>query len=50
MKAFEIKVNGKILDYRKSENLDLEKVKKFFEKTYVVKKNLAGKTACFRNF
>lgn len=38
MKAFEIKVNGKILDYRKSENLDLEKVKKFFEKTYVVKK------------
>ncbi len=38
LKAFEIKVNGKILDYRLGENLDLEAVKAFFAKKYTVKK------------
>ncbi|OGH08077.1 MAG: hypothetical protein A2171_01230 [Candidatus Levybacteria bacterium RBG_13_35_9] len=39
MKAFEIKVNGKVLDYRKTIKLDLEQVKNFFEeKNYIVKK------------
>lgn len=38
MKAFDIKVNGKILDYRKSRNLDLNEARKFFEQKYIVKK------------
>jgi hypothetical protein len=39
MKAFEIKANGKILDYRVGALLNLDEVKKFFEeKGYVVKK------------
>ncbi len=38
MKAFEIKVNGKYLDYRIPEKLDLEDVKKFFSNKYKVLK------------
>lgn len=39
MKAFEIKVGGKTLDYRKSQVLNLDEVKNFFEKKdYIVKK------------
>lgn len=38
MKAFDIKVNGKILDYRKTKKLDFKEVKKFFGKDYTVKK------------
>lgn len=36
MKAFDIDANGKTLDYRVGENLNLEKVKQFFEKKYDV--------------
>lgn len=39
MKAFEIKVNGKLYDYRLGADLNLKQVKKFFEKKgYLVKK------------
>lgn len=38
MKAFEIKLNGRLLDYRKTEKLDLTNVKNFFSKKYKVKK------------
>lgn len=38
MKAFEIKLNGRLLDYRKTEKLDLSNVRKFFSKKYKVKK------------
>ncbi len=38
MKAFDIKVNGKILDYRISAKLNLKKVEAFFEKKYKVHK------------
>lgn len=36
MKAFQIKVDGKILDYRKTETLNLEKVNKYFARKYRV--------------
>ena len=36
MKAFEIKANGKILDYRITKNLDLDKVIDFFSQKYKV--------------
>lgn len=36
MKAFEIKIKGKILDYRITKNLDLKKVNDFFSKEYNV--------------
>ncbi len=38
MKAFEVNVNGKLLDYRQGRNLDLEKIRKFFEKNFSVEK------------
>lgn len=38
MKAFEIKVNGKVLDYRVTKQLDLKEVEDFFSKSYRVKK------------
>ena len=37
MKAFEIKVGGKVLDYRVGKNLNLSEVKNFFSKNYSVK-------------
>lgn len=37
MKAFEIKVNGKVLDYRIAGSLDLDEVRKFFQEKYVIK-------------
>lgn len=36
MKAFEVEVNGKRQDYRVGHVLDLEKVRRFFEKNYAV--------------
>ncbi len=36
MKAFEINVGGKLLDYRVGKNLDLSEVKNFFSKNYSV--------------
>ena len=36
--AFKIEVNGKSLDYRLGQDLDLEKVRKFFERKYKVVK------------
>ncbi len=39
MKAFEVKLNGKVYDYRVGANLNLDEVKKFFEnKGFVVNK------------
>jgi hypothetical protein len=38
VKAFELKANGKILDYRKAEKLDLDKVRDFFEEKYIIDK------------
>ena len=38
MKAFEVRANGKVLDYRLGKDLDLEEVGKFFRKNYNVKK------------
>lgn len=38
MKAFDIKVKGKTLDYRISKELNLKEVQKFFSKNYIVKK------------
>ncbi len=38
MKAFEIKANGQVLDYRVSQNLDLDKVRGFFSKKYKILK------------
>ena len=38
MKAFEVNVNGKILNYRNSQVLDLKEVEKFFAKKYKVLK------------
>ena len=38
MKAFQIKVNGKILDYRLGAELDLDEIKAFFAKKYQVVK------------
>ena len=38
MKAFEVKANGQVLDYRVSQNLDLDKVRDFFSKRYKVLK------------
>ena len=38
MKAFEVKANGQVLDYRVSQNLDLDKVRGFFSKGYKVLK------------
>ena len=38
MKAFTIKLNGQLLDYRKSKNLDLVNVRNFFSNKYKVKK------------
>lgn len=38
MKAFTIKLNGQLLDYRKSKNLDLVNVRNFFSKKYKVDK------------
>lgn len=37
MKAFEVKVGGKKLDYRIGKSLDLKKVRKFFETKYTIK-------------
>ena len=42
MKAFDINVDGKILDYRKSEVLNINDIKKNFEKKYKVKKIWQG--------
>lgn len=42
LKAFQIRVNGDILDYRLGEKLNLEKVRSFFEKKYNVKKLISG--------
>lgn len=38
MKAFEIKLNGRLLDYRQAKNLDMSNVRNFFSKKYYVKK------------
>ncbi|MCL5438761.1 MAG: hypothetical protein M1268_02095 [Patescibacteria group bacterium] len=38
MNAYKIKVNGKILDYRLGNNLNLDDVKSYFEKEYKVEK------------
>lgn len=42
LKAFQVRVNGEILDYRLGEKLNLEKVRSFFEKKYLVKKLWSG--------
>ena len=42
MKAFEIKVDGKSLDYRVPHKLDLDDVRRFFEKRYEVVKIWQG--------
>ena len=42
MNAFEIKVNGKILDYRASKQLDLDKLAIFFAKKYKLLKLWSG--------
>jgi hypothetical protein len=42
LKAFQVKVQGKIVDYRLGKNIDLEEVNAFFEKKYRVKKLWAG--------
>lgn len=38
LKAFKIKVNGKILDYRVGQDLNLKEIEKFFSKKYVIEK------------
>ncbi|MFH1186851.1 MAG: hypothetical protein V1697_01610 [Candidatus Levyibacteriota bacterium] len=38
MKAYEIKVKGKVLDYRIGKDLDLKEVRRFFAKNYKVKR------------
>lgn len=42
LKAFQIKVNGKILDYRLGKNLNLTQVETFFKRNYAVKKLWSG--------
>ncbi|MBI2018393.1 phosphotransferase [Candidatus Daviesbacteria bacterium] len=42
LKAFQIKVNGRVLDYRLGKKLDLGKTKAFFEKRYLIKKLWSG--------
>lgn len=42
LKAFQIRVNGKVLDYRLGEELNLERIRAFFEKKYLVRKLLSG--------
>ncbi len=42
LKAFQITVNGKKLDYRLGKKLNLDQVKTFFEKKYVVRKLWSG--------
>lgn len=42
LRAFQIKIGNKILDYRLGKNLDLELVRTFFEKKYVVRKIWSG--------
>lgn len=42
LKAFQIIVNGKILDYRLGENKNLDKIRNFFEKKYTIKKLIPG--------
>ena len=38
MRAFEIRINGRSLDYRKAKNLDLSTTRNFFSRKYKVKK------------
>lgn len=38
LKSFKIHFKNKILDYRLSDNLNLQKVKEFFQKNYQIKK------------
>lgn len=42
LKAFQIKIDGKILDYRLGKKLDLNKVKRFFIKKYNVRRIWSG--------
>ncbi|MBU1126896.1 hypothetical protein KKF11_00950, partial [Patescibacteria group bacterium] len=40
--SFKIQKDGKILDYRLGENLNLDKIKDYFRKNYYVKKLWQG--------
>lgn len=42
LKAFQITVNNKILDYRLGKKLNLDKIRNFFEKKYTVRKLMLG--------
>lgn len=42
LKAFQIKVNGRILDYRLGKELDLDQARAFFERRYLIKKLWSG--------
>lgn len=42
IKAFQIKVNGRILDYRLGKELDLDQARAFFERRYLIKKLWSG--------
>lgn len=42
LKAFQITLNGKILDYRLGKKLNLDKIRGFFEKKYSVRKLWSG--------
>ncbi len=42
LKAFQIRVNGKVFDYRLGDELNLDQVRTFFEKKYIVRKLYSG--------
>ena len=42
IKAFQVKANGKLLDYRLGQKLDLDDVRAFFSKKYKIKKLWSG--------
>src|SRR3989344_6997172 len=42
LKAFQIKVNGRVLDYRLCKELDLDQARAFFEKRCLIKKLWSG--------
>lgn len=42
LKAFQIRVNGRVLDYRLGKELDLDQARAFFERRYLIKKLWSG--------
>lgn len=42
LKAFQVRTKGQVLDYRLGQELNLNEVRAFFEKRYIVKKLWSG--------